>query len=76
MTEPNQDVEALALRCARGEVPVYQLVEAIAAATGREKVEVLFGPCADRPTARQHMKAALHAARSEEQARRVRSGQG
>ncbi len=70
----DKELEELARRCIRGEATVYEFAEGVADLRGVQPVEALFGPCADKQSARQYLKQALHAATSEEQARRVRSG--
>jgi hypothetical protein len=62
MATAREEVEEMAARCIRGEAPVYDLAVKIGELLGRPPVEVMFGECADRTGARQHLKAAHLAA--------------
>lgn len=68
------DVEALALRCIRGEAAVWEFAEALADLRGEQLATVMFGECADIRTARLFLKQAHHTAVSENAAKRRRMG--
>lgn len=57
------DAEKLALRCVREQVPVMELIRALAKLRGADIAVVTFGPCRERIEARNHLKAAETAAR-------------
>lgn len=69
-----EELMTLAGRCIDGEVGVYEFAESVAEARGIQTVEAMFGPCADRQTARTCLKQALRAATDEDAAAAMRRG--
>lgn len=62
MAMPSEELEALALRCVREGLPVWELVKAITYARNMSFVDVVFGECHDRLQAKAMLSEAEMAA--------------